>query len=444
MNKASESRSSKHFAEKTKMYSIKRMKYAAGVRKTALSVAAAAVLTAGIIIPFAVKNSKTESVNDRQTELLEEISYTDARIVEAQNLAAAAVANKAMSENIEIPIVAYSLKVDGKNVAILGSDEEIRKVLSEMMKNSVKDYDDAEAEFVEKVEILEGMHTQDEIISSDELKACLSAKSEVSETYTVKSGDTKKSIAKYYGISVESLEKLNPNIKVQKIKTGDKLNIVSSKKPISVKVTVTETKTSEIKFNKKTIEDDTLSTSYKKITTEGVNGLKETTAKITYIDGRKAVEEIISEEVITEAVDEITTVGTNDNPGASLGKFSWPLPEFTTITSEFGPRWGTNHNGIDISGSGVYGADIVASDGGEIILAQEDDSGYGKHIIIDHRNGYQTQYAHCSELYVSVGDKVNAGQKIGAVGSTGNSTGPHLHFEIIKDGTKVDPLPYLE
>ena len=197
------------------------------------------------------------------------------------------------------------------------------------------------------------------------------------------------------------------------------------------------------KFKKETVKDDKLSTSYKEVTTEGKDGEIKTTSQITYIDGRAVSEKVLYKEVISEVVNEVTTIGTNDKVGASLGKFSWPLPNYDTITSEFGPRWGTNHNGLDISGSGVYGADILASDGGTVILAQEDNSGYGKYVIIDHENGYQTLYGHCSKLCVSAGDKVSAGQKIAEVGSTGYSTGPHLHFEIIDNGTKIDPYPFL-
>ncbi len=444
MNRSFKNRVSKHFAEKTKVNSKSRSKSVSKAKHPVLSVAAAATaLAAGVMIPFAINNG-TDISDEKQRELLDEISYIDARITDAQNLAAAVTASKAVSGGIDIPRIAYSLRADGKTVAVLDSKDKIESVLSEMKKNAVKNHEGAKAEFVEKLEILEGVHTQDEIMTVDEFKECLAAESKVTETYTVKSRDTRQSISQYYGISVEDLEKLNPNIKGSKLENGDKLNVVYRKNPVNIKMTVTETRTDEIKFSKKTVKDPVLSTLYKKVTTVGENGEKEITADITYIDGRKVSEEILSENIIKYAVDEITTVGTNDGPGASLGRFSWPLPGFSTLTSEFGPRWGRNHNGIDISGSGVYGADIVAADGGEIILAQEDGSGYGKHIIIDHGNGYQTQYAHCSELYVSAGDMVDAGQAIAAVGSTGDSTGPHLHFEIIKDDTQIDPLPYLE
>lgn len=426
----------KHFIEEVEIVPRKHT-----IKRIFIGLFSAVMLSTAVAIPLTIsqKNSDIAKTN----ELADEISYTDMRIAQAQSLTATAKATRNMSENIEIPIAAYSLKVDGETVAIMSSADDIRAVLTNMKKTAAKDFKDAKAQFVEKVEILEGMHMRSELVDTESLAKLLAKKSEITVTHTIKSGETRDSIAQYYGISVKELEKQNSKIKNNKITTGDKLKVTYKKAPISIKFTVTETKTVEVKFKKETVKDDKLSTSYKKITTEGKNGETQTTLQVTYIDGRVTSRKIISDEVISEPINEITTIGTNDNTTASLGKFSWPLPNYTIITSEFGPRWGTNHNGLDISGGGVYGADIVASDGGTVILAQEDNSGYGKYVIIDHGNGYNTLYGHCSELCVSVGDKVSSGQKIAEVGSTGNSTGPHLHFEIIDGGTKIDPYPFL-
>jgi murein DD-endopeptidase MepM/ murein hydrolase activator NlpD len=98
------------------------------------------------------------------------------------------------------------------------------------------------------------------------------------------------------------------------------------------------------------------------------------------------------------------------------------------------------HAGIDIGGLG-YGANILAADGGTVITSDYSSS-YGNYVTISHGNGYTTLYAHMSKRLVSKGDTITKGQIIGLVGSTGLSTGPHLHFEIWKDGSRVDPLNY--
>lgn len=131
------------------------------------------------------------------------------------------------------------------------------------------------------------------------------------------------------------------------------------------------------------------------------------------------------------------------------GEWWWPLdPRFTLITTYFGyDEWrGGNHGAIDIGNGGINGANIYAMKGGEVIVAKTTYTpgyDYGMYVVIDHGNGYQSLYAHCSAIYVSVGQMVNKGDTIAAVGSTGWSTGPHLHFEIRKDGTRVDPLQYV-
>jgi murein DD-endopeptidase MepM/ murein hydrolase activator NlpD len=116
----------------------------------------------------------------------------------------------------------------------------------------------------------------------------------------------------------------------------------------------------------------------------------------------------------------------------------WPVDG--PITSPFGMRWGTLHPGIDI---GVpMGTPIAAAASGRVIVAGYD-GGYGNLVVIDNGNGIATAYAHQSSIAVTVGQDVSQGQVIGYVGSTGFSTGPHLHFEVRVDGSPVDPLGYL-
>lgn len=130
------------------------------------------------------------------------------------------------------------------------------------------------------------------------------------------------------------------------------------------------------------------------------------------------------------------------------GEFLWPSATHTKITSKYGWRYWSNgssdfHTGIDIAGSGAYGTNILAANDGIVIYVKNTyvpGKGYGKYLIIDHGGGYSTLYAHCSSLSVKKGDVVSRGDVIAKVGSTGNSTGPHIHFEIRVDGKAQDPL----
>lgn len=130
----------------------------------------------------------------------------------------------------------------------------------------------------------------------------------------------------------------------------------------------------------------------------------------------------------------------------SGGKLGWPCPSSSRITSQYGYRilFGVRdfHTGIDIGAT--HGSNIVAAESGTVILAHYGwNGGYGNYIIINHGNGITTRYAHASKLYVSDGQTVSKGQVIAAVGTTGNSTGPHLHFEVRTNGTHKNPLNYL-
>lgn len=126
------------------------------------------------------------------------------------------------------------------------------------------------------------------------------------------------------------------------------------------------------------------------------------------------------------------------------GTLTWPVPAGGYISSPFGYRTETainNHTGMDIAIA--TGNAIVAADTGTVTRVIDASYGYGKYLIVNHGNGMSTLYAHCSKIYAKVGQSVSRGETIAAIGSTGYSTGPHLHFEVILNGKKVNPAPYL-
>lgn len=140
---------------------------------------------------------------------------------------------------------------------------------------------------------------------------------------------------------------------------------------------------------------------------------------------------------IPPAAGEVSSAGLL--PVADLrGGFAWPV--LAPISSPFGPRWGRNHAGIDLAAN--HGDAIRAARDGRVILAGVV-SGYGNTVVLQHADGSRTLYAHCSALRVKAGQSVVKGQVIAQVGSTGISTGPHLHFEIIVNDRPADPLLYL-
>ena len=142
--------------------------------------------------------------------------------------------------------------------------------------------------------------------------------------------------------------------------------------------------------------------------------------------------------------------GYSNNAGASVitgnGTFIHPCPGYTYISSEFGYREqpiagaSTNHKGMDFAAP--IGTPIYAAASGTVTSASYSGNA-GNMIVINHGNGLQTYYMHCNSMYVRAGQTVSKGQNIGAVGSTGNSSGPHLHFQVMQNGTPVNPRNYL-
>ncbi len=179
---------------------------------------------------------------------------------------------------------------------------------------------------------------------------------------------------------------------------------------------------------------------------DGENGIKTVTYEIRYENGKEISRTAVEESVLLLPVDKTVYMGIKEKPKtASTGEFIWPLKKGDyIITSDYGYRNDDDvsgyHDGLDLGAD--KGTTISAADGGRVIVAETHRS-YGIYVIIQHDDGTKTVYAHMSKRSVSVGDRVYQGQKIGEVGSTGYSTGDHLHFEIIKNGNKVDPEKYL-
>lgn len=200
-------------------------------------------------------------------------------------------------------------------------------------------------------------------------------------------------------------------------------------------VTYTET----IPYETITQENDQLDQTYRATLQEGSAGEAVVTAEIQTVDGQEHGRTILARTVLSEATDEIVEVGTR-NVGIGTGEFDLPVYGYT-FTSGFKWRWGKLHSGVDLAVA--EGTPVYAADNGKVIVAEDSGNGYGNYIIIDHQNGFKTLYGHNSELLVSVGDIVAKGDKIALSGNTGNSTGPHLHFEVHVNDEKVDPQQYL-
>ena len=239
--------------------------------------------------------------------------------------------------------------------------------------------------------------------------------------------------------------------------TAELLKVLQSKdSPVRVKTMKTVTRYETIKYDTVKRNTSTLYKGTKKTLQKGKNGKMLITELVTYIGSKKAYTATVSEKVVTQPTTEIVQIGTKSSYyGGSYGSstgFIWPTRGAYRVSSHYGYRsasisgW-SYHGGIDIvlgSGSSA-GIPVVASASGTVVTAYSGWRGYGHTVVIDHGNGIKTRYAHMypGSITVRVGQKVYQGQQIGRIGSTGNSTGPHLHFEMLVNGYKVNPYPYI-
>lgn len=170
------------------------------------------------------------------------------------------------------------------------------------------------------------------------------------------------------------------------------------------------------------------------VVTEGCKGQQEITTLLTYVNGHCMSKDIIETRITEPATARIVRVGTKKRPA-----YIMPVSDYV-ITSYVGPRWGRNHNGIDLAVP--VGTDVYSSAPGTVIQSGWN-GGYGICVTIDHGNGVIARYGHLSQTNAAVGQAVNQGDLIGLSGNTGNSTGPHLHFEMRLNEEVVDPLTYV-
>lgn len=290
-------------------------------------------------------------------------------------------------------------------------------------------------DFEQEVEVVESYVSAEQFTTVQEAYDLLTKEKEESQVYTVIAGDCMSVIAEKNNLSTSKLYELNAGVTEDTVLQIDQELIITVPEP-ELSVLVEEEMTYEEDYQADTIyiDNDDWYTTTQVVQQEGTIGHREVVAIVTTRNGREIDREIIHEVVMEESQPQIIERGTLTPP-----TYIKPLSG-GTLTSYFGPRWGRNHEGVDWGVS--TGTPIYASSGGQVISAGWN-GGYGYSVLIQHPDGRRTRYAHMSKITVSYGEYVDQGERIGLSGNTGNSTGPHLHFEMIINGVEVDPLKYL-
>lgn len=328
-----------------------------------------------------------------------------------------------------------------------GIDAEIAAVFEEVEPDVEKNFEDYELglismEFGDTIEVVEAYLSAEELTDLDDAILQVTKDQEKNEVYEVESGDTLSGISMKTNIPLDKLIEMNDTLEDENsmIRVGDELIIMVPQPELTVKRQEEMYYEEDYEADVIYIDNDDWYTTEKKTLQEPSAGHRKVVAVVSFENNKEVGTEIIKEEVTYEAVPKIVERGTKIPP-----IYIKPISG-GRLSSNFGRRSAptkgasTYHKGVDWATP--TGTAVVASSGGVVAKAGWG-SGYGYVVYINHPDGRQTRYGHLSKVLVSAGQTVSQGQKIALSGNTGVSTGPHLHFEILINGSQVNPLKYL-
>lgn len=361
-------------------------------------------------------------------------------LVSRNQLLSSKEAEKKLAKVVEFKAPAVAIIVNGKSIAYVESKDTANSLLNKLK----KEYSQTEAgekltavSFAEKVKIKEEKVPVKKLVSVEEAYDLIRTGTSNPEKYIVKEGDNLWLIARRNDMYVDDIVKAN-GLTTENLQLEQELILVKSKPYINVIAQVKGEKTEVIPYQTKVIVDKNSPASIR-IKQEGQNGERQIAYTASKRNGVIEKTNVIEEKILKAAVDKVIIKGNRvtqiaSRGGSGSGSLDWPT--YGRVTQYY--RGG--HRAIDIGGS--TGQAIRAADSGYVSFTGYQGS-YGKLVVVDHNNGIVTKYAHCSSINVSNGQRVGKGETIAALGSTGRSTGPHLHFEVLVNGSSTNPLNYL-
>ena len=360
--------------------------------------------------------------------------------------------------------VGYNVNYGGKNIAVVDNAEVFKAAKGKIL--SVLSNKKGEKAILSP-KFLPVVTSEDNLVSTDDLAEVIIENTDsisASAALTVNGevlahaerGELEKlvdaALCKYYVKGAENTSAFLDDVDVvdsyclkEDVKCSNEVETVV--KTLKVKTISTVTSESSVKYSTKTIYTSSKVRGYEKVKTKGVKGVKTETAVIETLNGKETAKTVIARKVIKKPVEKVVVKGTAVSMASATARaqaksvgFICPLNKgsIKAISAYWGD--GRNHKAMDFSGN--VGTPIFAAKAGTVVSAGWDGN-YGYAIVIDHGNGYKTRYAHANALCVKKGATVKQGQQIATLGNTGRSTGPHLHFEVIKNGTRVNPAPYI-
>jgi murein DD-endopeptidase MepM/ murein hydrolase activator NlpD len=378
----------------------------------------------------------------------DEIEYTRARMAKGE---VDVLTEEELEQKLSYYIEGVEVTVADNSLFVLPDQENVDNLLKAYQELYVKSDESNQVTsvtFEEEVGTQSIEATPESVTSFDQALEKLKQGNIQKNEYEIQESDSWWLIARKNDLLTSEVLAANPGATLDTvIKPGEKIFIEKVSPYLTVVSEGTQTDKETIPFDVVTKTDATLASGQSKVTQAGADGEKE--VKYTYVKKNDKIisKSILDETVLKKSVEQVvakgpqrTQVTVASSRGSGQTGSGLIRPYGGTTSSYYGYRGGEFHTGIDYSGS--VGDPYVAAASGKVVSAGWNGN-YGYSLVIDHGNGIQTRYAHSSKLLVKAGQSVSKGQTIGLVGSTGRSTGPHLHFEVIINGDTVNPLNYL-
>lgn len=359
-------------------------------------------------------------------------------------LTARQLANEILAASDEELSEGFGVYIDGNFIGAVKDKDAVQEALDENLLKYPIEGVVKEVTYKNDIEYVKGMFLTGSVLPEKQMIKLLTSSKKKKAVYVAQSDDTSATIAQKFSMDVNELEDMNAGLS-KACRPGRLVNVTETESYLPIKYIREIELISFLDYETIEVETSELNLGTRETLVKGERGEKVNNIEITYVDGKEYARRNVGSKITKVPVVEQIGIGTYkarpysaDTKLYGTGQFAWPVDGGWVSDVFISDR---NHKGFDIAAD--MGTDIYAAGDGVVVSAGWNPGGYGYFVMIDHLDGYQTVYAHMSQVYAIVDTQVKRGQLIGAIGSTGDSTGPHCHFEVRYMGVCYDPAQFM-
>ena len=363
---------------------------------------------------------------------------------EDKMLTARQLANEILAASDEELSEGFGVYIDGNFIGAVKDKDAVQEALDENLLKYPIEGVVKEVTYKNDIEYVKGMFLTGSVLPEKQMIKLLTSSKKKKAVYVAQSDDTSATIAQKFSMDVNELEDMNAGLS-KACRPGRLVNVTETESYLPIKYIREIELISFLDYETIEVETSELNLGTRETLVKGERGEKVNNIEITYVDGKEYARRNVGSKITKVPVVEQIGIGTYkarpysaDTKLYGTGQFAWPVDGGWVSDVFISDR---NHKGFDIAAD--MGTDIYAAGDGVVVSAGWNPGGYGYFVMIDHLDRYQTVYAHMSQVYAIVYTQVKRGQLIGAIGSTGDSTGPHCHFEVRYMGVCYDPAQFM-